>query len=56
MEVELRQRAIPFESQRRIALSYKGEALGDHVLISSSKESRRGAQGGTELTEHHKHR
>jgi GxxExxY protein len=32
MEVELRQRAIPFESQRRIALSYKGEALGDHVL------------------------
>ena len=55
MEVELRQRAIPFESQRRIALSYKGEALGDHVLdlvvegkvVVELKAVR-------ELTEHHR--
>ena len=32
MEVELRQRGIAFEAQRRIPLTYKGEPLGDHVL------------------------
>jgi len=32
MEVELRCRNVPFESQRRIRLTYKGEDLGDHVL------------------------
>src|SRR5262245_13786904 len=32
MEVELRKRGIIYEAQRRIGLSYKGEALGDHVL------------------------
>ena len=32
MEVELRGRQIPFKSQERIALEYKGESLGEHVL------------------------
>jgi GxxExxY protein len=32
MESELRRRHIPFESQKRIAVEYKGELLGDHVL------------------------
>jgi GxxExxY protein len=32
MEIELRQRGIVFETQRRIALTYKGAVLGDHVL------------------------
>jgi GxxExxY protein len=32
MENELRRRGMPFESQRRIQIRYKGEALGEHVL------------------------
>ena len=32
MEAEMQQRGIPFESQKRLSLAYKGEALGDHVL------------------------
>ena len=32
MEAEMRHRGIPFESQKRLPLAYKGEALGDHVL------------------------
>ena len=32
LELELRQRHVPFEAQRRIALSYKGLPVGDHVL------------------------
>lgn len=32
LEVELRQRHVRFEAQRRIALSYKGQLVGDHVL------------------------
>jgi GxxExxY protein len=32
MEVELRQRAIPFESQKRIQIAYRGVLLGDHIL------------------------
>src|SRR2546427_704861 len=32
MEAELRGRRIPFESQKRIAVEYKGELLGEHVL------------------------
>jgi len=32
MEAEMQQRGIPFESQKRLSLTYKGELLGDHVL------------------------
>jgi GxxExxY protein len=32
MEVELRQRGLEFNCQRRVVLRYKGEALGEHVL------------------------
>jgi GxxExxY protein len=32
MEVELGARHIPFEAQKRIALEYKGQSLGEHVL------------------------
>lgn len=32
MEAEMQQRGIPFESQKRLSLTYKGEALGEHVL------------------------
>lgn len=32
MEAELRRRSVPFESQRRINVEYKGESLGEHVL------------------------
>ncbi|HUI27068.1 MAG TPA: GxxExxY protein [Candidatus Kryptonia bacterium] len=32
MEVELRTRQIPFESQKRIAVAYRDVSIGDHVL------------------------
>jgi len=32
MEAEMQQRGIPFESQKRLPLTYKGEPLGEHVL------------------------
>jgi GxxExxY protein len=32
MEVELRQRGMEFEAQRRVPVTYKGYTLGDHVL------------------------
>jgi GxxExxY protein len=32
MESELRRRAIAFEAQKRIGVSYKGEVLAEHVL------------------------
>jgi len=32
MEIELRQRNVPFETQRRVRLTYKGYTLCDHVL------------------------
>jgi GxxExxY protein len=32
METELRHRGVPFESQYRIPLTYKGCVLGEHVL------------------------
>jgi GxxExxY protein len=32
MEVELDRRQIPFESQKRITVAYKGAVLGEHVL------------------------
>jgi GxxExxY protein len=47
LELELRQRHVPFEAQRRISLSYKGQPLGDHVLESGRRpESRGGVEDG----------
>lgn len=55
MEVELRQRGIVFEAQRRIALAYKGESLGDHVLdlVIDGKVVVE-LKAVKELSEHHK--
>jgi len=32
MESEMCRRGMPFESQRRLSLTYKGEVLGEHVI------------------------
>jgi GxxExxY protein len=32
LQVELSHRGVPFEAQRRIALTYRGQPVGDHLL------------------------
>ena len=55
MEIELRQRGIPFEPQSRIPLNYKGETLGDHVLdLLIDRKLVVELKAVKELTEHHR--